>query len=72
MQRQAEITAEMTLGRVFSSYSFYFTCCPLACARFGLCGPTDPFTVLELQNPSQDVPELHKIIRSPECKALKL
>ena len=33
---------------------------------------TDPITVLELQNPSDDIPELHKIHRSPDCKAPKL
>ena len=31
---------------------------------------TDPFTNLELQNPSHDVPELHKICQSPDLKAL--
>ena len=34
--------------------------------------PTDPFTTLELQNPSHDVSELHEICRSPDLKALKL
>ena len=35
-------------------------------------GPTDPFTNLELQNPSYDVPELHKTRRSSNSEALKL
>ena len=30
--------------------------------------PTDPFTILELQNPSYDAPELHEIRWSPDCK----
>ena len=34
--------------------------------------PTDPFTILELQNPSHDVPELRKSRRSPDLEALKL
>ena len=34
--------------------------------------PTDPFTILELQNPSYDAPELHEIRWSPDCKTLKL
>ena len=35
--------------------------------------PTNPFfTILELQNPSNDVPELHKIRWSPDLEALKL
>ena len=34
--------------------------------------PTNPFTVLELQNPSNDGSELHKIWRSPDLQALKL
>ena len=34
--------------------------------------PTNPFTILELQNPSHDIPELHKIRRSPDREALKL
>ena len=34
--------------------------------------PTDPFTILELQNPSYGVPELHKMIQSPDREALKL
>ena len=34
--------------------------------------PTNPFTILEHQNPSHDVPELHKIRRSPDLKALKV
>ena len=34
--------------------------------------PTDPFAILKLQDPSHDVPELHKTSRSPECEALKL
>ena len=33
--------------------------------------PTDHFTVLELQNKSSDVPELHKIRRSPDLETLK-
>ena len=34
--------------------------------------PTNPFTILELQNPSHDIPELHKIRWSPDLEALKL
>ena len=34
--------------------------------------PTDPFTTLEPQNPSHDVPEPHQIRRSPGLEALKL
>ena len=34
--------------------------------------PTDPFTTLELQNPSQAVPGPHKIRQSPDLVALKL
>ena len=34
--------------------------------------PTDTFTTLELQNPSRDVPELHKNCRSPNFEALEL
>ena len=33
--------------------------------------PTDPFTNLELQNPSHGVAKLHKIRRSPDLDALK-
>ena len=31
-----------------------------------------PFTILELQNPSHDVLQLHNIRRSPDFEALKL
>ena len=34
--------------------------------------PTDPFITLVLQNPPNDVPELHKTRRSPDFEALKL
>ena len=34
--------------------------------------PTDPSTILGLQNPSYDVSELRKIRRSPDREALKL
>ena len=34
--------------------------------------PHEPFHNLELQKPSPDVPELHKIRRSPDHEALKL
>ena len=34
--------------------------------------PTNSFTILELQNPSYDVSERHKIRRSPDHEALKL
>ena len=34
--------------------------------------PTNPFTILELQNPWHDVPQLHKMRRSPDLQALKL
>ena len=34
--------------------------------------PTNPFTVLELPGPSSDVPEIHKIRRSPDREAMKL
>ena len=34
--------------------------------------PTDLFTILELQYLSHDVPELHKIRRSPDRKALEM
>ena len=34
--------------------------------------PTRPFTISELKNPSHDVPQLHKIRRSPDREALKL
>ena len=33
--------------------------------------PTDPFTILELPNPSHDVSELHKIRRSTDFEALE-
>ena len=36
------------------------------------CSPTDPFTILMLQNPSHDVPELHKFHQSLDLEALKL
>ena len=35
------------------------------------CSPTDPSTVLKLQNPSHGVPEPHKIRRSPDLAALE-
>ena len=34
--------------------------------------PTNPFTILELQNLSHDVPEQHKIRQSPDLEALML
>ena len=34
--------------------------------------PANLFTISELQNPSLDIPELHKIRRSPDLEALKL
>ena len=34
--------------------------------------PTNPFTILELWNPSHDVPELHKIGRPTDFETLKL
>ena len=34
--------------------------------------PTNPFVILELQNPSHDIPEVHTIHRSPDLEALKL
>ena len=34
--------------------------------------PTDRFTIFYPQNPSHDVPELHKKHRSPDCEALNL
>ena len=34
--------------------------------------PTDPFTTLELYNPSRDVSEPHKTSRSRNIEALKL
>ena len=34
--------------------------------------PTDLFTTFKLQNPPHGVPELHKILRSPDFEALKL
>ena len=37
----------------------------------GVHDPTYPFTVSELQNPSYDDPELHKIRRSPAIKLRK-
>ena len=40
--------------------------------RFQRIPPTDPFTILEFQNPSKDVPEVHKIRQSPDREALKL
>ena len=41
---------------------------------FGRSGddPTNLFTILELQNPLHDVPEVHKIPQSPDLGALKL
>ena len=39
---------------------------------FKLCLSTDPFTTLELQNPSHEVIEQRKIRRSPDFQALKL
>ena len=37
--------------------------------RTSLQYPTDPFTTLELQNPSNDAPELYKIYQSPDHEA---
>ena len=34
--------------------------------------PTDPFTILKLQNASYDDPELHKTLWSPDREALEL
>ena len=34
--------------------------------------PTNPFKILELQNPSYEVPELRKIPRPSDLEALKL
>ena len=34
--------------------------------------PTDPFTTLELQNPSYDIQALHKFRRPPNSEALNL
>ena len=34
--------------------------------------PTNPFTIMELQNPSHVVPELNRIRRSPDLEAQKL
>ena len=34
--------------------------------------PTIPFTTVELYNPSHDVPEVHKTLRSLDVQALKL
>ena len=34
--------------------------------------PNDPFTILELQNPSHDIRELHKFRRSPDFEAQNL
>ena len=34
--------------------------------------PTYSFTILELQNPLHDVPEVHEIHQSPDREALKL
>lgn len=38
-------------------------------SAFRECNPTDPITVLELENPSHAVPELPKISRSPFFEA---
>ena len=34
--------------------------------------PTDPLTILKLQNPLHDVPELHKILRTTDVEAPKV
>ena len=55
------------------SANFFFT---LVLRSFGLqtqhSFPTNPFPILELQSPSHDVPELHKIRWSPDLEALNL
>ena len=39
---------------------------------FARYNPAGPFATFKLQNPSRDVPELHKICRSPDLNASKL
>ena len=41
-------------------------------AQWNVRNPTDPFTTLELQNPSHDYLQLHKTRQSPDLKAPKL
>ena len=53
------------------SYYYYVASSQVCVSSRGL-NPTNPFTILELQNPSPDVSELHKIRRSPDREALKL
>ena len=52
-------------------HSFRYVC---VCELFDSVSkhPTDPFTILEFQNPPPVVPELHKIRQSPDLEALKL
>ena len=80
--------ANFKIAKLFSLFPVIFkvrNCySPMICERFNrvhiempvlesvLKSPTSPFTILELQNPSDDVPELHKISRSPDLEALKL
>ena len=40
--------------------------------KMGKGSPTNPFTILELLNPSSGVPELYKIRRSTDLKAFTL
>ena len=41
------------------------------CSRAYFTYPTDPFTNLKPKNPSNDVPKIRKILRSPDFEALK-
>ena len=50
----------------------HFSLLPAECIPRTRRFPTNPFTILELQNASQDVPALHKFCRSPVREALKL
>ena len=59
-------------------FAIYNTDTPLRrCIKYmdtyaGKWSPTDPFTIVELQNPSLDVPELLKIRRSPEKRGSEI
>ena len=56
------------VASVRSIYNVFMVACTINVTRY----PTSPFTILELWNTSHDVPELLKIRRSADIKALKL
>ena len=60
---------------LFPSWSLFLICSFLFFLSFlfiSIPSPTNPFTILEIQKPLDDVPELHKTRRSPDHEALKL